>query len=217
MEEKRVTYQSQNSYTTLNSYTKNTKNVWLVFHGMGYLSKFFITFFKGLNPEENYIIAPQAPSKYYQDFSFKHIGASWLTREDTANETKNVLNYVDEVAKAENISQAQNLIVLGFSQGVSIATRWLASRKLSCNTLVLHSGGIPEELKPDAFKHLPETSNVVFLYGNKDEHITEVRKDHEITKGNTLFGNRLQIEAFEGIHEVNTSFINALGKRLVNC
>ena len=64
---------------------------------MGYLSTYFINYFKQLDPETNYIVAPQAPSKYYQGSDFKHVGASWLTRVDTVAETENVLAYVDAV------------------------------------------------------------------------------------------------------------------------
>ena len=62
--EKEIFYSTKKPYSTLNTLTKNTKNVWLVCHGMGYLSKYFINYFKGLNAEDNYIIAPQAPSLY---------------------------------------------------------------------------------------------------------------------------------------------------------
>ncbi len=91
--EKQVSYTNTNTYHTLNKYTSKTKNVWLVFHGMGYLSRYFIQYFSQLDATENFIVAPQAPSKYYQGKNFKHVGASWLTRENTLLETENVLAY----------------------------------------------------------------------------------------------------------------------------
>ena len=63
--EKTVSYTTQNTYLTQNKLGPKTKNVWLVFHGIGYLSRYFVKYFNGLDPEENYIIVPQAPSKYY--------------------------------------------------------------------------------------------------------------------------------------------------------
>jgi hypothetical protein len=63
--ERDISYHISNTYSTLNELTSSTKNVWFVCHGMGYLSKYFIRYFKNLNTEENYIIAPQAQSKYY--------------------------------------------------------------------------------------------------------------------------------------------------------
>ena len=210
--EKKVIYTATNTYSVLNSYTEKTKNVWMVFHGLGYLSKYFIKYFSELNPEENFIIAPQAPSKYYQDKKFKHVGASWLTKENTTEETKNVLTYVDEVFKSEVNKTPKNLIVLGYSQGVSIATRWVASRKINFNHLVLHSGGIPNELKQDDFSFLNKNTKVTYLYGNKDQYINEARKTEEELKGNQLFGKNLKFEVFNGIHEVNTDYISRLSK-----
>jgi len=210
--EKRVTYIPSASYTTLNDLTETTKNIWLVFHGMGYLSKYFIRYFSELNSEENYIIAPQAPSKYYQGPDFKHVGASWLTREDTINETKNVLSYVDAVWKAENPPSHLNFIVMGYSQGVSIALRWLSSRHIPCNQLVLHSGGIPKELISEDFAYLDPGTRVTYLYGKNDQYITEARKTEETLKATNLFGDRLEVLVFDGIHEVDTKFLQNLTK-----
>src|SRR5690606_35842800 len=171
--EKEVSYTTTNTYSTLNTFTKKTKNVWIVFHGMGYLSKYFVKHFEKLNAEENFIIAPQAPSKYYQDKKSKHVGASWLTRENTLSETENVLNYIDAVFEKELSGKLPNLFVMGYSQGVSIALRWVASRKINCNKLILHSGGIPKELKASDLEFLLPSCSIVSLYGNKDPFITE--------------------------------------------
>lgn len=208
--EQLVSYTASNSYSTLNSFTPKTKNVWMVFHGMGYLSKYFINCFSELNPDENYIIAPQAPSKYYQDKTFKRVGASWLTRENTEIETENILNYVDSVYEQEFKEDVPNLIILGYSQGVSIAARWVAKRKIHCQTLILHSGGIPKELKPEDFDFMESTTKVIYMYGNKDEYITDARKTEEQIKGTNLFNDRLEIKVFDGVHEVNRKFIKEL-------
>lgn len=208
--EKEVSYTTTNSYTTVNTLTSKTKNVWIAFHGLGYLSRYFAKYFKHLNPEENFIIIPQAPSKYYQGSNFKHVGASWLTKENTQAETKNVLKYVDAVWEQEKPEVISNFIVMGYSQGVSIAARWLASRKIQCDYLLLHSGGIPVELKADDFDYLSSETQVTYLYGNNDPYITEAKKTEEQLKGTALFGNNLKITVFEGVHEVNTAFLQQI-------
>ena len=212
--EKQVSYRNTNTYHTLNKYTTKTKNVWLVFHGMGYLSRYFIQYFAQLDAIENFIVAPQAPSKYYQGKNFKHVGASWLTRENTLLETENVLAYIDQIFETEKISEASNLIVLGYSQGVSIATRWLASRKINCEHLVLHSGGIPKELTQESFLYMSASTPVTYLYGTNDQYINEARITEEELKGNNLFGKRLNIQVFEGIHEVNKEFLLELSNKI---
>lgn len=201
--EKEVSYTATNTYSLLNKYTEKTKNVWMVFHGMGYLSKYFIKHFEKMDRDKNFIIAPQAPSKYYQDRNFKHVGASWLTRENTLAETENVLKYVDAVFEKELNNEACNLIIMGYSQGVSIALRWVANRKIQCDKIVLHSGGIPRELNQSDFQFLNSSTPIIFMYGNQDPHINDERKKEEGLKASKLFGERLKIEVFEGGHEVN--------------
>ncbi|MDX1363225.1 alpha/beta hydrolase [Arenibacter latericius] len=210
-QEKQVTYTSTNTYLSLNTLDENTKNVWIVLHGIGFLSKYFIQYFKGLPKKENYIIAPQAPSKYYLGSNYKHVGASWLTKENTTEEIENVIRYLDEVLLNENIPADCRLIVLGFSQGVSIATRWVAKSKIPCNELVLYAGSIPAELKWTDFKFLaPIKTEIKIVYGEQDELLTPERLEKERPKIDALFQGRVKYIPFEGRHEVKQSIINNL-------
>ena len=108
--EKEILYQSTNSYSTLNTLSEKTEYVWFVCHGMGYLSRYFLKYFKGLDEEKHYIIAPQAQSKYYIQPEFKHVGASWLTKENTLKETENVMRYFDAIFDNEGIPEDAKLI-----------------------------------------------------------------------------------------------------------
>ena len=204
-QEKEITYKTSNSYSTLNTLTNQTKTVWLVCHGMGYMSRYFLRYFKHLNPEENYIIAPQAPSKYYIQPRM-HVGANWLTRDNTAAGTENIVNYFDAV----NIPAEINFIVFGYSQGVSVALRYLAKRQLQCNQIVIHSGGIPKELIPKDFEYLAKDTKVKLVYGTEDEYLDENRMQLESEKAKDLFGDKISITSFNGKHIVNVEFINNL-------
>lgn len=208
-QEKEITYKTSNSYSTLNSLTKRTKTVWFVCHGMGYLSRYFLKYFKDLYPEENYIIAPQAPSKYYIQPKM-HVGANWLTRNETKAGMENILSYFDAVFKAEAIPKDVKLIVLGYSQGVSVAMRYMAKRHIQCSQLVLHSGGIPKELTVEDFKYLSKDTKVKLIYGTEDEYLDTTRIELESAKAKTLFGNRITVLPFEGKHVVNVDYINDL-------
>jgi len=208
--EKEISYTSTNSYSTLNKLTSKTKTVWFVCHGMGYLSRYFINYFKDLNTDENYIIAAQAQSKYYIAPKFKHVGASWLTKENTAKETENVMLNFDAVLKAESFPENVNFVVLGYSQGVSVAMRYIVKRQLYCNHLVLMSGGIPKELIAEDFNFLNGKAKVSLIYGTKDEYMNEKRMAHEKQRIYELFGNDVNIISFEGAHEVNKNILNNL-------
>ncbi|WP_405571672.1 alpha/beta hydrolase [Winogradskyella sp. Asnod2-B02-A] len=208
-QEKEITYKTSNSYSTLNTLTNQTKTVWLVCHGMGYMSRYFLRYFKQLNTKENYIIAPQAPSKYYIQPRM-HVGANWLTRDNTAAGTENIINYIDAVLEAEYIPKEINLIVFGYSQGVSVALRYLAKRQLQCNEIVIHSGGIPKELTTKDFEYLSKDVKVTLIYGTEDEYLDENRMQLESQRAKDLFGDKISITSFNGKHVVNVDFINSL-------
>ena len=208
-QEKEITYNTSNTYSTLNQLTAQTKNVWFVCHGMGYLSRYFLKYFKDLNPTENYIIAPQAPSKFYIQPKM-HVGANWLTRDNTIADTENIIKYFDAVFEAENISAQVNLIVFGYSQGVSVAMRYVAKRKLKCSQLILHSGGIPKELIAEDFEHLHKTTKVKLMYGTNDEYLDEDRIKKESSRAMELFGDIVSFLPFEGKHVVHKDYINDL-------
>lgn len=208
--EKSVSYNSTNTYETLNDFTDETKNVWIVFHGIGYLSKYFLKYFDELNPVDNYIIAPQAPSKYYLNSSYKHVGASWLTKENTETEINNNLNYLDEILKVETMLSIRNLIIFGYSQGVSMAARWVAQRKIECNHLVLYAGGIPNELNENDFTHLGNNTQITIIVGNQDEYLTKERLSIEREKTQTIFNGRAKEHIFNGGHIIKKELINSL-------
>lgn len=208
-EEKEITYNTSNSYSTLNQLTERTKTVWFVCHGMGYLSRYFLRYFKNLDAEENYIIAPQAPSKYYIQPKM-HVGANWLTRDATESGMENIITYFDAVFEAENIPKNANLIIFGYSQGVSVSMRYISKRNIQCSQLVIHSGGIPKELTAEDFEYLSEATKVKLIYGTEDEYLDANRIELESKRATELFGDRVSVLPFEGKHLVNVDYINDL-------
>jgi predicted esterase len=206
---KHVSYQTTNTYSTLNSITNDTKNIWIACHGIGFLSKFFITYFENLDPKLNYIIAPQAPSKYYQTKAYKYVGASWLTKENRELETENVLNYLDALLKLEKLPTDKNITLFGFSQGVSIVTRWMAQRKVACDHLVIHSGSIPIEFDSKSFDYLPNLRTSI-IYGTEDEFLTKEKIQSQFELANRIFPNAPELIKFEGKHVMHPESIKHL-------
>ncbi len=202
IKEKEISYQTTNTYSTLNTLTTKTKNVWLVFHGIGYLSRYFVRLFDSLNKEDNYFIAPQAPSKYYKGNDYRKVGSSWLTKENTQAETKNVLRYVDAIIASESISKDLNFIVLGYSQGVSIASRWIASRKISCNAFVMISGGFPKELHKEDFDFLPKNIKIIHIVGEMDPFF-EIEKVEAEKQRVLKILPQIEFRTHPGGHELN--------------
>lgn len=205
--EERVNYLHTNTYSSLNVPGVETTHVWWVFHGLGYLSRYFLKYFKFLPPNQHFIIAPQAPSKYYLNDTYTHVGASWLTKEETETGIENNLNYLDAVYKSAMPAGEFKLMVLGFSQGVSMATRWLAHRKIPADHLILFAGGIPNELGPEQLNHLIPETKVSIVYGDKDPFLTEDRLTAEAIKIERVFQGKARILRFEGGHEINSEVL----------
>ena len=206
---KHVSYTSTNTYDTLNELTTKTKTVWLVCHGIGYLSRYFIRLFESLDPEENYIIAPQAPSKYYKDASYRKVGASWLTKENTQIDTENALNYIDAVIDSEKIPDNVQFHVLGYSQGVSIASRWIARLKIIPDVLLFISGGFPKELTKDDFDFLASKTKIIYIVGENDPYFDPKNVTLEIARVNKILP-QMQFRTHDGGHELDVSTFEEL-------
>ncbi|MEN8798226.1 MAG: esterase [Flavobacteriaceae bacterium] len=203
----KVSYTTVNTYDTLNTLSDSTQNIWIVFHGMGFLSRYFLKNFQGIPKNENFVIAPQAPSKYYLDDRFSRIGASWLTREQTEGEMLNNLSYLDAVFDHLSLPEDLNLIVLGFSQGVSIASRWVAKRKINCQKLVLYAGGLPEELRREDFDFLAGDTDILMVHGDHDPYLSPERLKREEEKLYRVFQHKARKMVFEGGHIISPAII----------
>jgi len=206
-QEKRVRYSSSNTYATLNTLQDSTQTIWIVFHGIGYLSRYFLKYFAGLPADEHYIIAPQAPSKYYLNSEYKHVGASWLTKERTMEDLETVLAYIDAVMSDLNIPDSCKVHILGYSQGASIALRWLCHSKHRCDKLILYAGGIPNEITSEDVEFLKKNTEVSIVYGKQDKFLTVERMAIEEKKIQLLFGDRARRVSYNGGHEVDPEVI----------
>lgn len=211
VKENTISYETTNTYSTWNNLDKQTKNIWIACHGIGYLSHYFIRYFKHLSAN-NYVICPQAPSKYYQDKKYRYVGASWLTKVNTEQETENVLTYLDALYTKECIATTgKRVLLMGYSQGVSVCLRWMAKRALECTDLIIHSGSIPSELKAVDFKNYAHV-RVHLIYGNEDEYIFGDKLKHQLQLANELFPKNLTIYEFDGKHEVNIDLLEKISK-----
>ncbi|WP_271781886.1 alpha/beta hydrolase [Aquimarina algiphila] len=200
--EKEISYTTTNTYSTLNSLDTNTKTVWIVFHGIGYLSRYFIRLFESLDKTDNYFIAPQAPSKYYKGDDYRRVGSSWLTKENTKKDTQNVLRYVDAILSEENIPKDKNLVILGYSQGVSIASRWISSRKINPDAFVIISGGFPKELSKKDFSFLNETTKITHILGQKDPYFEIAKVEEEKVRVKHILP-QIEFRTHPGGHELD--------------
>lgn len=199
--EKHIEVSLKASYRTLNSLHNSTQKIWIVFHGQGQLTEFFLKKFEVLNPKEHFIIAPQGLSKYYLNGFTGRVGASWMTKEDRLTEIENQARYIDAVIEAEVGDHPADIVLLGFSQGTATLMRYAKHTKHIVNKMILWAGTIPPELTPDMTTHWSHLEPH-YVYGDEDQFDQDGQFDKEHQKFESLLERPVEKHVFHGKHEL---------------
>ncbi|UXX78465.1 alpha/beta hydrolase [Reichenbachiella carrageenanivorans] len=192
-------------YYTLNELGGHTTDLWIVCPGYGQLAKYFIRRFDVFDSQKHFVVALQGLSKFYLPDQ-KHVGASWMTKEDRETEMRNQQAYFDAVMIAVlqgRVLNDFNIHLMGFSQGVSMISRMAAYAKIDFKNLILWAGGFPPELSKADFSHLSMYAKLKVVIGTQDEFYA-LGKNYqtEIEKMEVAIGLKPEVITFEGKHEV---------------
>jgi len=174
MEEYGIAVKKTARYYTHGKDITRAHRIWFVLHGYGQLAKYFIKSFEHLDPEQNYVIAPEGFHRFYLEGFSGRVGASWMTKEARLDDIRDYVNYLDSVYEALNISREIEVILLGFSQGVATATRWIAmSEKARFDRLVFWAGSFPPDINPEKAMTSLGKIPVHCVIGDKDPFINQ--------------------------------------------
>ena len=145
---------------------KTADEVWLLFHGYGQDIKTFFEPFKQLNSKKVFII-PEGISLFYQKGIHGKVGASWMTSENRELEILDQYNYLNQVFKEYELIK-KKINIFGFSQGASVAARWIEEFQIKVNRLIFWSGNIPDSIASnlDGFVN---KQNPEFYIGENDQ------------------------------------------------
>jgi predicted esterase len=129
-----------------------TTEVWLLVHGYGQLSHFFIQSFQNIASPSSMIIAPEGLHRFYIEGFSGRVGASWMTTEERLVDIEDYLSYLDAVYDhyVKPLGDKIRFNVLGFSQGTATVCRWVAHSHHSINNLILWAGMMPPDLDFEA-------------------------------------------------------------------
>lgn len=191
---------------TYGKLSDKTQNVWVVTHGFGQLSKYFIKHFEHLDPERNYVIAPEALSRSYLSDMSGRVGASWMTKDMRLKEIDDYVNYIefvtDNLLNIINLDNI-NLIALGFSQGAATISRWAEKSKKNVNLLCFWAG------EPGIELFSSENYNkftILYVVGNNDPFLT-LEKQQKIKLKSEESGWLFRMLSFEGEHHLDKEMI----------
>lgn len=209
MNEKAVSFSASAPYYIQGELSPSTAHIWIVCHGYGQLARYFAKRMDVLDAEKNFIIAPQGLDRFYLN-QFTKVAASWTTRENRDTHVENQLNYLDQIFQAElhDVDWSNTkLTLLGFSQGVSVVTRWAAYRNISFDRMILWAGGFPPELTAEHWTHLKSDAEVWTVVGDEDPYINEEKMKSQGEMLTSAFGKTPQLVQFKGGHEISREIL----------
>ena len=138
---KQISISKTGKYSQIGKCSKKINTVWIVLHGYGMLSEYFVKKFECIINETTLVIAPEATNRFYLRDNYTRVGASWMTKLDREQEISDNILFLDKlfsIIKREIGHNNFKLNTLGFSQGGPTLVRWLMSNKLNTNSIILH-------------------------------------------------------------------------------
>lgn len=150
--------------------------IWIVLHGYKQLARRFIRRFEPIDDGTRLIVAPEALSRFYVSAeSGRHgsgsiVGATWMTREEREQEIHDYVRYLDALYSriAREVERTVPLTILGFSQGVATATRWVTHGTVSPQRLILWGDFTPPDLDLALARTALENVDVTMVRGSGD-------------------------------------------------
>ena len=179
------------------------REAWMVLHGYGQLAARFLRGLSSLATPDRLVVAPEGLSRFYLEAGAGKVGASWMTREDRAQEIADYLAYLDQV-RARLVPPVP-LTVLGFSQGVATASRWAVATTPAPARLICWGGLVPDEIPAAALIQM----RVTYVVGTKEgwAPLPAVEAQAALIRA---AGVTVEVEAFEGGHEIRPEVVRRL-------
>ena len=201
---KQISISKTGKYSQIGKCSKKINNVWIVLHGYGMLSEYFVKKFECIINETTLVIAPEATNRFYLRDNYTRVGASWMTKLDREQEISDNILFLDKlfsIIKKEIGHDNFKLNTLGFSQGGPALVRWLMSNKLNTNSLILWGSDIPKDSLVTENKSRWNSINLKIVIGKNDEYINEEKKQ-EFVGVVKSYGLKYELIEYEGSHKI---------------
>lgn len=188
---------------TIGTLGKHIKKVWIVFHGYGMQSTYFIRKFEGLDDGATLVLAPEGLSRFYLSGTYGRVGASWMTKEDREDDIEDNMNYIDQIYDhvLEEAGEEVELTILGFSQGSPTACRWLVHRKPENARLMVWGSDVPKDVLTKENRNYLNRLNTRMFIGDNDPYISADRLE-QFREVLNEFELNYELIVYNGEHKV---------------
>ena len=197
-------------YLTLGS-ANDASEVWFLCHGYGQLARDLLGQAKALGSPGRLLVAPEALSRFYHE-DHENVGASWMTREDRLSEIEDYVRYLDllydTLFGVVDRSRVQ-AGVLGFSQGVATAARWVARGRARFDRLVLWGSALPPELDDEGSLAPLRSVKLTLVSGTRDQFLGEKEWAEQQTRLER-HGIEYEKRTFTGGHRLDDDTLRAI-------
>src|ERR1041385_2984067 len=217
MQEHHISVSRTARYFTLGN-SSGVAEVWFACHGYGQLASRFLEKLRVLDDGRRYLVAPEGLSRFYlsESATERRVGATWMTREDRLAEIDDYARYLDGVYADVfgSLDRARvSVHALGYSQGASTVSRWVAMGKAKIDRLTLWGGEFPPDLDLtlDTVVHRLRAARMTLVYGRSDEYITP-KVVSGVLERLRQHGIPYEEIPFDGGHEMNEAVLRSLAK-----
>ena len=201
---KNISLSKTYKYSQLGNCSKKTETIWIVLHGYGMLSEYFIKKFECISNDHTVIIAPEGSNRFYLANNYARVGASWMTKLDKEIDIEENISFLNTLYNKiiTEIGHTNfKLKTLGFSQGGPTLTRWIMSNTYPVDTLILWGSDIPKDTLLIDNMLRWDTFNIKLVIGKKDEYIDKENKKRVINLINS-FGIKYELIEYDGNHKI---------------
>lgn len=191
--------------------------VWFVLHGYAQLAGRFVRRFASIAGDARRIVAPEGLSRFYVERApGRHgprslVGATWMTREDRSAEIEDYVRYLDRLADEilSTCAHPPRVTVLGFSQGVATAARWVSFGDVQAERAILWGDTMPPDLDLASVRSAWAGTQLVLVRGDADRSVEAARAAAE-AESLERAGISFEVRSYAGGHEIEATVLASL-------
>jgi predicted esterase len=194
------------------------RRIWMLLHGHAMLAERFLSHLAPMAAPGTLLVAPEALSRFYLGTRLdgghdQQVGATWMTRESRESEITDTVGYLDRLMREVVPPEYPEcpLGVLGFSQGVATAGRWLVRGAPRPRMLALWGAPLPSDVTPALLAERMPSAESWLIAGSDDPIVPAGTLEANGRRLNEC-GIVTEVRRFSGGHLLHAATARALAE-----
>ncbi|MFT5723150.1 MAG: putative esterase [Bacteroidia bacterium] len=187
--------------------------IWIVLHGYAQLASDFLETCEVLVNDNCAAVAPEGLHRFYRKGFYGDVVASWMTKEARLKDIEDYVSYLDQVVTSF-VRPGQKLNILGFSQGVATACRWITEGNVEPNNLILWAGTFPSDINLESGSLKHNKTNCYLVFDENDPFRNEESWSKQLRFIDDL-GIKPIIHNFKGGHKVPQDVLKVFAETIL--